>query len=187
MQEDFANDDRRISTHWLLRLITQQKLQVEHLLRVHRIGTETSGLHYLEVLADGRVICDCCMQLNLGIPCRHYFQVFTRFQGLAFSIGMIRPRWLQPNSSRDINAIPPVTFNHVVGRSGHLSAYSRLPPLLQTNPVDSSSGVSHPTETLNARTIFHEVNATLRPLIEDVRTSEQLEALLQQIKDLPYV
>jgi hypothetical protein len=91
MQDDFSNDEAHISTKWLLRLTSQQKLCVKNLIRVKRLGTG-SGIHYLAVLADGRVICDCCMGLNLGIPCRHFFHVFTRVQGLTFGIGMIRAR-----------------------------------------------------------------------------------------------
>ncbi|THU93979.1 hypothetical protein K435DRAFT_669225 [Dendrothele bispora CBS 962.96] len=188
MQDTFSNDSKHLSTQWLLRLMTEQNLTVKTLLQVRMIGSENSGVHFLAILTDGRVICDCCMQLNLGIPCRHYFHIFTRVQGLTFSIGMIRARWLQ-NSSLDINAIPTVTFNHVAGRSGPLSTYSQLPPLLQTNPVDRRPELpaSRPTDTVNARTVFHEANATLRPLIDNFRTTEQLEAFLTQIKGIKYV
>ncbi|KAF9058962.1 hypothetical protein BDP27DRAFT_1201345, partial [Rhodocollybia butyracea] len=84
---DFTNDKAYISTRWIIRLVLKQKLQIRHIFRVKRLAGITT--HYLVVLKDGRAICDCCMQLNLGIPCRHYFQIFTKVEGLTFSIGMI--------------------------------------------------------------------------------------------------
>ncbi|KAJ3884853.1 hypothetical protein GG344DRAFT_91441 [Lentinula edodes] len=61
------------------------------------ISTCGIATHYLVVLKDGCAICDCCMGLNLGIPCRHYFHLFTKVEGLVFSIGMIRARCVFTN------------------------------------------------------------------------------------------
>ena len=49
----------------------------------------------LAVLPDNRYVCDCCMGLNLGIPCRHYFQPLTvvKAKGLWFHIGLVRARY----------------------------------------------------------------------------------------------
>ena len=77
----FKNDTAYISIQWLLRLVSNWGLQVQHLLRVTRIGT--SVVHYVAILPD------CCMGLNLGIPCRHYFQVLLKMPNLLFHIGLI--------------------------------------------------------------------------------------------------
>ncbi|KAJ3910840.1 hypothetical protein F5877DRAFT_55871 [Lentinula edodes] len=95
MQNDFTNDKAYISTRWLIRLALDQGLRIWFLFKVQRLGGIAT--HYLVVLRDGRAICDCCMGLNLGIPCRHYFHLFTKVEGLVFSIGMIRARCVFTN------------------------------------------------------------------------------------------
>ena len=87
---NFKNDTAYISTRWLLRLVSSRGLQVQHLLRVTRIGT--SVVHYVAILPDSQYVCDCCMGLNLGIPCRHYFQVLLKMPNLLFHIGLVRAR-----------------------------------------------------------------------------------------------
>lgn len=91
MINSFANDNARISTKWLLRLIDGRGLKVKNLFLVTHLGTGTS--HHLAILKDGRYICDCCMGTNLGIPCRHYFQLLTKVQGMKFNIGVVRARY----------------------------------------------------------------------------------------------
>ena len=90
MINPFNNDNAYISTKWLLRLILQRGLRIRHLLCVKRMGTNTK--HYLAVLRDGCYICDCCMGLNLGLPCRHFFQVMLKMDSLRFHIGLVRAR-----------------------------------------------------------------------------------------------
>ncbi|KAJ3712562.1 hypothetical protein C8R42DRAFT_647375 [Lentinula raphanica] len=153
MLDGFENDEAYISTKWLLRLINQQKLNVKKLIKVQRSGT-ARGIHYLTILADGLVICDCCYNLNIGIPCQHYFHIFTRVQGLTFSIGMIR---------------------------------ARLPPSHQANPIDIREDKlqqQRPTETVSARTVFHETNAVLRPVLDTIQTHEQLDELISSLVNL---
>ena len=90
MVNTFANDDAYISTKWLLRLVAGRGLHVEQLLRIiHLSGGQP---HYLALLGDSRYVCDCCMGINLGIPCRHYFQALTTVPGLRFSVALIRSR-----------------------------------------------------------------------------------------------
>lgn len=93
MLSQFKNDNAFISTKWLLRLINGRGLQVIYLLRITHLGT--SATHYLAVLPDNRYVCDCCMGMNLGIPCRHYFQALTvvKAKGLQFHIGLVRARY----------------------------------------------------------------------------------------------
>ncbi|KAF9488056.1 hypothetical protein BDN71DRAFT_1367621, partial [Pleurotus eryngii] len=83
----FQNDSAYISTQFLLRLITGRGYNVKHLFRIQHIATK--AMHILVVLTDGRYICDCCMGMNLGIPCRHFWCAMTHIQSLGFHIGMI--------------------------------------------------------------------------------------------------
>jgi hypothetical protein len=90
MVNTFANNDTYISTKWLLQLLAGHGLHVEQLLRIiHLSGGQP---HYLALLGDGRYVCDCCMGINLGIPCRHYFQALTTVPGLRFSVALVRSR-----------------------------------------------------------------------------------------------
>ena len=99
MVNSFTNDHAYISTKWLMRLIHQQGLPIKHLLWI----THLSGgqAHYLVLMGDGQYICDCCMGLNLGIPCRHYFQALMTVPGLRFTIALIQPRSRQHYLSYD--------------------------------------------------------------------------------------
>jgi hypothetical protein len=86
----FENDKIYISTKWLLRLVAGRGLQVEHLLRVTHKGT--GAMHMVAILQNNQYVCDCCMGLNLGVPCRHYFQVLSIMKSLQFNLGVVRPR-----------------------------------------------------------------------------------------------
>lgn len=90
MISDFKNDAAHVSAQWLLESICERGLNVKHILRIAHLGAKS--WHILAVLDDGRCICDCCMGVNLGIPCRHFFQAWTSFKGLPFHIGNIRAR-----------------------------------------------------------------------------------------------
>ncbi|KAJ7111208.1 hypothetical protein C8R46DRAFT_867856, partial [Mycena filopes] len=81
------NDRVYISTKWLLRQIVQRGLQVKHLIRIaHRA---TGAVHYLALLRDGRYLCDCCLDQNLGLVCRHYFLAWVTIKDLPFHISFI--------------------------------------------------------------------------------------------------
>ena len=91
MVNTFENDRARIMILWLLKLLNNRGLTVNHLLEVEHIGTKVS--HVVAVLADGRYACDCAMGINLGIPCRHFFHVWTSFKGLKFYISLVQARY----------------------------------------------------------------------------------------------
>ena len=132
MINNFANNNAWISKKWLLWLIDGRGLKVKHLLQVNHLGTGTS--HHLAMLKDGCYICDCCMGLNLGIPCHHYFQILTKVQGMKFHVGLVRTRcefslflrcndwllplyllryrWYQDPTKVDLSVIPPVSLEH---------------------------------------------------------------------------
>ena len=90
MMNNFQNDNSHISTVFLLRLIHGQGLTIKHLIEVTHIGT--NALHIVALLPDDSYICDCCMGMNLGLPCRHYFQVLSAIKILKFNLGVIRAR-----------------------------------------------------------------------------------------------
>lgn len=127
MLNSFENDNAYIGTKWFLCLITTRGLEVHHLLRI--VHSSTGATHHLAILRDGRYICDCCMGLNLGLPCRHFFQAWTKIQGLRFHISFIRSRyrfdWSPHMTSSDftrwyqdpllnVNTIHAVTMNRTV-------------------------------------------------------------------------
>ncbi|KAG2740233.1 hypothetical protein P692DRAFT_20753620, partial [Suillus brevipes Sb2] len=87
MMNNFKNDEAYISTKWLLRLINSRGLEIQHLLKIVNRGTKTT--HFLAILQNDSYLCDCCMGMNLGIPCRHYFQALTRMPALSFHIGLV--------------------------------------------------------------------------------------------------
>ncbi|KAJ7750637.1 hypothetical protein B0H16DRAFT_1263705, partial [Mycena metata] len=87
MINTFENERAYISTKWLLRQIVQRGLQVKHLIRItHRA---TSTVHYIALLRDGRYLCDCCMEQNLGLVCCHYFLAWVTIKDLAFHLSFI--------------------------------------------------------------------------------------------------
>ena len=90
MVNDFQNDNAHISTVFLLRLIRGRGLVIQHLIRVTHKGTGT--LHVLALLPNENYVCDCCMGMNLGLPCRHYFAVLSTMKTLKFHLGVVRQR-----------------------------------------------------------------------------------------------
>ena len=49
-------------------------------------------VHFVVIFSETEYICDCCMGLNLGIPCWHYFQVLLKAPKLWFHIGLVCAR-----------------------------------------------------------------------------------------------
>lgn len=93
---DFTNDSAYLATPWLLRLIQDRGLTVEHLLKVLRLKDGVSTVHVLALLAGGGFVCDCTMPMNMGIPCRHFFAVLKKNPNLKLSIDMINRRCAIP-------------------------------------------------------------------------------------------
>ncbi|KAF8164628.1 hypothetical protein K438DRAFT_1617266, partial [Mycena galopus ATCC 62051] len=86
----FKNDRAYIGTRFLLRLVREQGLVPSHLIKI--IHTHSQATHILVLFSDGRYMCDCCMQENLGVVCRHYFAGWIKIPGLPFNTSLIRPR-----------------------------------------------------------------------------------------------
>ncbi|KAJ7602456.1 hypothetical protein DFH06DRAFT_1417809, partial [Mycena polygramma] len=90
MINTFEDDKVYISAKWLINLIRQRGLHVKHLIRV--VHRATGASHYIVLLRDGRYLCDCCMDANLGLVCRHWFVLWVTIQDLSFHLCLIRAR-----------------------------------------------------------------------------------------------
>ncbi|KAF8579634.1 hypothetical protein K439DRAFT_1648441 [Ramaria rubella] len=93
MTDAFENDHKYVSTKWLISLIVSQGLNIMHLLHVMHMGMGMA--HIIALLESGLYVCDCCMGSNLGIPCRHLFNVLTTVKTLPFHIGLIHRRYIE--------------------------------------------------------------------------------------------
>ncbi|KAG1786648.1 hypothetical protein EV424DRAFT_1340421 [Suillus variegatus] len=187
MINNFKNDEAYISTKWLLRLISSRGLEIQHLLKIINRGTKTT--HFLAILQNDSYLCDCCMGMNLGIPCRHYFQALTRMPTLSFHIGLVRARWYQDHNL-DIQTVSSISLENVPQNNSALRSTSLTTKSShKSNPLDSSIQRSAvpPTQTIGAREVYHETHAALKPLINGVHTKEDLDELLQDLDELRYV
>ncbi|KAJ7652321.1 hypothetical protein B0H17DRAFT_1163664 [Mycena rosella] len=90
MLNTYENDNAYIGTGWLLRLVNDKGLVLKHLLKITHI--RSGATHIIAIFEDGRYICDCCMGLNLGIVCCHYFLAWMKMVRLPFHISLIRAR-----------------------------------------------------------------------------------------------
>lgn len=210
MFDKFENDVSHISLQWLLRLITGRGLTVKHLLKISHLSGGKS-LHYVALLVDGRYICDCCMGLNLGIPCRHFFQALTKVRGLKFHIRLVRPRYVilaailykllsntKVLSSRwyqdpnvNIDTIPAVGLYDLDTTHSHTLTLqsSQLLPLTVSNPLDCGehAATAAPNPTVGSHTVFREAQEALRPLLTNIHNMDNLETLVERLDGLRYV
>ena len=51
-------------------------------------------------------------------------------------------------------------------------------------PPPCALGAPIPTQTIAARTVFHEAQAAIRPLIAGIQTQEQLDTLLDSLQEI---
>lgn len=200
MTNTFENDKAHISTAWLLRLVTGRGLKVQHVLKVIHLGG--TSVHYIALLSDHRYVCTCCMGLNLGIPCRHYFQVLTTVKSLRFHIGLLRARyvphmyhinstlnslqtrWYQ-DPSLDISQIPAVALEDTTHNPSQIPMRSKPLPTAFSNPLNQQTCTRTtpptPTQTVGSRFVFQEAQSALRPLLSGVQTQEQLDTLVDRL------
>ncbi|KZV97733.1 hypothetical protein EXIGLDRAFT_607625, partial [Exidia glandulosa HHB12029] len=182
--DPFSSDALYLSTQYLLEVISSQKLTVTHLFAVSH--TASKATHTVAIIDPLCHVCDCMMLTNLGIPCRHFFAVWQRVQGMQFHIGLIRKRWLS-DPSLDVAQVPPVATTHIVHES-RLNLPSDQVTTALSNPLATSRVTPAPaTTTLGSRTIYHEAQAALQPLMNAIQTQEQLEDLLQKMKTIGFV
>ncbi|KAF8190680.1 hypothetical protein K438DRAFT_1546217, partial [Mycena galopus ATCC 62051] len=76
--DSFADDSIRISAQFMLRLIADRGWVCEQLFKISHYASAT--VHFIAVLDNGHIICDCMMGTNLGIPCRHFYTLLRSFK-----------------------------------------------------------------------------------------------------------
>ncbi|PBK75360.1 hypothetical protein ARMSODRAFT_876894 [Armillaria solidipes] len=193
MISSFSNDSAFISTNWLLQLINGRGLNVKYLFCVQHLGP-TGAEHYLAVLPDDRYICDCCMGLNLGVPCCHYFQVLSKSPNLRFNVGIVHARWYQ-DPLTDLSTIATVGQDNVTALSQtginclSTMSSSALSGVLLSSPLEKSqvAQVTISNTTVPSQMVFHELQAAFRPLIAGVQTNEQLQLVLDHLASIQYM
>ena len=206
MLNEYTNDLANISIKWLLRMFSNRGISPQHLLEIIHISTGTS--HFLLVLPDGCYACDCSMGINLGIPCRHFFQAWTSFKGLKFNISLIWAWYAFPFSilnqrklilnyswyqdpNLNVEQVPAAIFDFAglwleTTTAATSTKSQHDPPILFANPLECISiGVTPPpsTQTVGACIVNQEATAALRPIIEGVRTQEELDEVLDDLQE----
>ena len=51
-------------------------------------------LHIVALLSDNNYICNCCMGMDLGLPCLQYFQVLSTITTLKLNLGVVHARYV---------------------------------------------------------------------------------------------
>lgn len=92
MINEHKNDGEYIALPWLIHQVTERRLDVRFIICVTLRGT--TAQHIVLILSHDRHICDCCMGVNLGIPCRHYFAALAVMVGMRFHLSAVRSRYL---------------------------------------------------------------------------------------------
>ncbi|TFK16865.1 hypothetical protein FA15DRAFT_661850 [Coprinopsis marcescibilis] len=162
----------------------QRDLQPPHIFRITHLSSGTS--HFLATLPGNCYICDCCMGVNLGIPCQHFLQAWTVVCSLTFHLGLIGPRWYK-NPETSIEALPVSIFDHA-GPWLDSAAGSMVPTsgCLLSNPLDrvpqmAAHTPAPCTQTVGACKVNHQANAALQLILEGVRTEEELEGAVEHL------
>ncbi|KAJ7667377.1 hypothetical protein B0H17DRAFT_1142782 [Mycena rosella] len=132
-RNNFSNDGAYIGTRFLLRLVREQGLVPSHLIKITH--TETGATHIIALLPDCRYLCDCCMGINLGVVCRHFFIAWVKIPGLPFHISLIRARWYQ-DPTLQVATTPSVTLRQQTSHTIQFSAID-LPGPLISNPLST--------------------------------------------------
>ncbi|KAJ7784244.1 hypothetical protein B0H16DRAFT_1296332 [Mycena metata] len=189
MINPFEDDSAYIGARWLMSLVRQRGLRVKHLIRV--IHRSTGKSHYVVLLRDGRYLCDCCMDQNLGLVCRHFFSLWITIQDLPFHLGLIRARWLQ-DPAVDVQSLPVVSKQRLIDPTQSSIDFRPIPRLdfgLTAHPDSKLTAPqsSNPTETLPAREVYHEIQTAIRPFMAHVHTREQVDELLGSLNNIRYV
>jgi hypothetical protein len=99
-------------------------------------------------------------------------------------------RWYN-NKNLDLRNIPSVEAREAQFRRPEADLpTSQQTPLVSANPLEPkklllASTLAVPqTQTVPARTVFHEATAALGPLMNGIQTQEQLDTLLTDLEEL---
>ncbi|CAG8818372.1 33122_t:CDS:2 [Gigaspora margarita] len=70
--------------------------EVEEIWEVFYVGvTSTSKSHYVVIFKDSTLLCICMQIINLGMQCRHQYQIFIQSPNAIFYLGLIHTRWFR--------------------------------------------------------------------------------------------
>ena len=98
-------------------------------------------------------------------------------------------RWYQ-NPDIDTTTIPSIILENARHQDQRdeldFVTNESLQPQI-SNPLESPSRQPHPTDTISARTVFHETQAALHGLTTYIQTQEQMDDLLEWLNHLEYV
>ncbi|KLO05416.1 hypothetical protein SCHPADRAFT_809234, partial [Schizopora paradoxa] len=168
-----------------------RNLVIQYILIIRHISS--GAVHFQMVLDNGRIICDCGMFMNLGVPCRHYFRALRAIRDLWFHVSLIRARWyIDPEM--DVDTVPFIMFNGTIqeGNRDIRLRLSRRQPTARGPPTsrgqvhaldeDSRDSQAPPsTQTISSRQVYHEVQAAIRPILSTVQTQDQLASLISAL------
>lgn len=91
MLNAFSNDSAYVALAWLFEHIRRRNLTVANVYLVTHKGGGSS--HYIIVFDTGLFVCDCAMPMNSGIPCRHFYAVWTCISAVIFHLFLFRRRY----------------------------------------------------------------------------------------------
>lgn len=105
--------------------------------------------------------------------------------------------WYQ-DRNLDVSTIPPTAANENTTMHNDFSCVVAAetpsnPCLITTAPSNpfqlqpKASTTPGSTQTIEARTVFHEAQAAIRPLIAGIQTQEQLDGLLDSLQEIQLV
>lgn len=72
---------------YIIHQVLDHRLDVRFIVQVTLPGTLAQ--HIVLVLDHDRHLCDCCMAINLGLPCQHYFATLSVMVGMHFYLSTI--------------------------------------------------------------------------------------------------
>lgn len=84
----------KVSSLHLIELANAYIGKVTALYRIKLAMATVSAVHIIAVVDSGRVLCDCLMAINLGIPCKHFFTLLRRSNGkVVFHLALYNRRY----------------------------------------------------------------------------------------------
>ncbi|KLO11148.1 hypothetical protein SCHPADRAFT_795290, partial [Schizopora paradoxa] len=88
VSNDISDDHAYVVLHYVLLEVQARRLTIRAIFKIRHLST--GAIHYVVVLTDNRVICDCGKLMNVGVICRHIARVFQDLRDLPFHISIIR-------------------------------------------------------------------------------------------------
>ncbi|KAF9038084.1 hypothetical protein BJ165DRAFT_1531978 [Panaeolus papilionaceus] len=164
---------------WLLRLILSGGQKVRDLYRVQRIGTTT--FHILAILENETVFV-----IAVWAPMQEFHVgIFSRSCSRSIRSSL---NWVY--SSKD-NTMDPDTI-HLVGLEHLLHAPEQRAQMSivkvatsTSNPLEVRSQLSKSdTQTLDARTVYHEIQGALKSTMSGIQTKADLDLLKEKLDDI---